>query len=117
MRERDIQARTVGYARAKGALARKLDFGMGWPDFLFLHAGRVLFVEFKTPEGRLSAMQQHVHAQLRNSGFVVHTVRDVEAGILLIDTFLSPHQAPSGVYCAGITKTALDHLGHQIPKL
>ena len=37
MRERDIQAKVVGYARTHGVIARKLDFGEGWPDYLLLH--------------------------------------------------------------------------------
>lgn len=95
MRERDVQAKTVGYARAKGCTARKLDFGEGWPDYLILHQGNALFVEFKSTIGRLRPLQEYVHSQLRNSGFVVHIINDSVEGKLMIDQFIKlPKRAP-----------------------
>jgi hypothetical protein len=105
MRERDVQGKTVGHARAKGILARKLDFGEGWPDYLFLHAGNAMFIEFKATEGRLRPLQEHVHKQLRNSGFVVHVVNQVEVGLAIIDAFLKlPKRASPVVDYRSITK-------------
>lgn len=89
VRERDIQARVVGYARAKQCLARKLDFGQGWPDYMILHHGELLFIEFKQASGRLTPLQEHIHAELRKRGFEVHVVRDIEHGILLIEKFVA----------------------------
>ncbi len=105
VRERDLQARVVNYARAKGAIARKLDFGMGWPDFMFIYDSKLLFVEFKTEVGRVSPLQAYVHSQLGNQGFVVCTVRDPFVGLHLIDALLgSPTQASLMVDCVVITE-------------
>lgn len=106
VRERDIQARTVSYARAKGCLARKLDFGQGWPDYMILHHGELLFMEFKTAKGHVTPLQQHIHAELRKRGFEVLVIRDIELGILAIEKFLAQPSNPVVDYSA-ITKELL----------
>jgi hypothetical protein len=87
MLESALQGKVVLHARAKGVLARKLDFGMGWPDVMFLYEGRVLFIEFKNLEGSLTKLQRHVHAELENHGFHVAVIRTVEDGVTLIDNW------------------------------
>lgn len=89
MRERDIQGKVVGYARSKGAMARKLDFGEGWPDYMFLYNGRVMFIEFKATGGRLAALQEHIIGLLEKHKFDVATVRDVQHGYELVDRFVA----------------------------
>jgi len=49
------------------------------PDLLVvLPGGRVVFLEVKTPTGRLTAAQQRVHAALAELGATVVVVRSVE---------------------------------------
>lgn len=88
MRERDIQAKVVGYARAHSVICRKLDFGEGWPDYLMLYKGRVLFMEFKGAGGRLQPLQGHVHAVLRKTGFDVLLIDSVVEGQAEVDAFV-----------------------------
>lgn len=64
-------------AKDAGFLSRKLN-GMGhaaWPDRMFLHHGRVFFVEFKRPSGVLTPLQFHMHKLLREHHMDVYTVR------------------------------------------
>jgi hypothetical protein len=89
MRERDIQGKVVGYARRQGVIARKLDFGAGWPDYMFLHMGEVLFIEFKQPGEKPKPLQQFVHGLLRNHDFKVRVVDDVTTGMDWIDQFIA----------------------------
>ena len=89
MRERDVQSKVVGYARRHGVIARKLDFGEGWPDYMFLYKGRILFIEFKSPVGHLRPLQGHVHGVLRNSGFVVYVVNESSKGFEIIYRFIA----------------------------
>jgi hypothetical protein len=89
MLERDIQARVVAYARKCGVIARKLDFGQGWPDYLLLFAGEVMFVEFKSDTGQLSLLQRHVAKILVDHGFKFRICRDVESGIRLVDQLVN----------------------------
>lgn len=88
MRERDVQAKVVGYARGRHVVARKLDFGEGWPDYMFLYDGRVLFMEFKGAGGRLRPLQEYMHAVLRKTGFTVMLVERAEVGQAIIDNFI-----------------------------
>jgi hypothetical protein len=103
MRERDVQSKVVGYARRLGVIARKLDFGEGWPDYLFLYRGRILFIEFKSTVGRLRPLQGHIHGVLRNSGFVVGVVNESTKGFEIIDRFIASTGNIS-VYCVDTTK-------------
>lgn len=88
LRERDIQRKVVESARRNNIIARKLDFGEGWPDYMFLCRGRVMFIEFKAPKGRTTPLQRYVHQLLRNNGFTVYVIRDVHEGNLAIQELL-----------------------------
>ena len=103
MKERDVQSKVVGYARRHGVIARKLDFGEGYPDYMFLYKGRVLFIEFKSTIGRLSPLQGHVHGVLRNSGFVVYVVNESVKGQEIVDRFIA-YSGNGVVDCVDTTK-------------
>jgi hypothetical protein len=48
----------------------------GWPDRqILLGKGRHVWVEFKTPTGRLTPLQEAVHRDLRSNGDEVHVIR------------------------------------------
>jgi hypothetical protein len=91
--EKSIQDSVVGYARGEFAmLAIKLSivgaFGvMGWPDFMFLFQGRVMFIEFKAPGAKSTPLQQLKQNTLRLAGFEVYEVDDAQVGKDLIATF------------------------------
>lgn len=87
MSESTIQLGTVKYARKSGVIARKLGFGEGWPDYMFLSKGRTLFIEFKRPGEKPTPIQNHMHELLRLAGFVVIVIDDIEAGVTAIDQF------------------------------
>jgi hypothetical protein len=104
MRERDVQAHVVGYARSHRVIARKLDFGQGWPDFMLLYEGRTMFMEFKGAGGRLMPLQEHVHKILRKAGFTVLVVDDVMEGQMAVQKFIA--QPSTGmVDYLGITRS------------
>jgi hypothetical protein len=77
--EARLEAACCRRAKALGMWPMKLwPLVTGLPDRLFLiptRGGRVWFVEFKAPDGRVSKRQQVVHAQLREMGFAVDVVR------------------------------------------
>lgn len=110
MKERVIQAKVVGYARSKGCLARKLDFGQGWPDVMFLHAGNMMFIEFKGTYGHLEPLQGHVHKLIREHGFKVYLCDDAADGCRLIDLFIDvDHAGKAVVDCSDIIKPKVQY--------
>lgn len=74
--EARIEKKSCAHATTKGWLARKLKThnNRGAPDRMFLRNGRVLFVEFKAPNGRLSKLQIYEHEQYFKKGIKVHVV-------------------------------------------
>lgn len=86
--ERQIQGKVVEFARHRKVLARKLSFGEGWPDYLFLYKGQVLFIEFKNTGEKQTALQKHVADLLREHGFVVLVIDHVLDGREAIRRFI-----------------------------
>jgi hypothetical protein len=87
MLERNLEARCVQFAKGTGCWALKLwPTVTGIPDRLVLMPkGRVWFVEFKTPQGKLSKRQEIVIAALRGMGFQVDVVRDFQTFAEMLD--------------------------------
>lgn len=85
MREIVIEEKVVEFAEASGWLARKCVYAgrRGSPDRWFFKAGRLLLVEFKKPGERPDAQQAREHERLRNAGFPVHVIDNIEAGCAL----------------------------------
>lgn len=88
MRESVIEARCVRYAKRTGCWALKLwPTVTGLPDRLVLMPrGRVWFVEFKTPAGRVSVRQTIVMAVLVKLGFRVDVIRDFVSFAKVLDS-------------------------------
>lgn len=81
MIEADVEGRLVRRVTKLGAKAIKVEaIGLrGFPDRLVLdHGGRLLFVETKSPTGRLSAQQKLWIGTLRRFGFQVEVPRTLE---------------------------------------
>lgn len=56
-------------------IAAKVEWSIdGFPDLIALRNGVTIFIETKTPEGKLRPLQEHRHKQLRNQGFQVFTL-------------------------------------------
>lgn len=80
MRESALQQKCNAIARAQGWWPFKLESSSetGLPDCMYLGScGRVRFVEFKQPTGRLSARQKIIINKLRSLGFDVQVIRTV----------------------------------------
>lgn len=86
LRESQIQRSVVELAKKQGFLAIKLTtlgrFGSsGWPDYMFLREGRVVFIEFKAPGKKTTPLQDSRHSALRRAGFKVYVVDNRQDGI------------------------------------
>ena len=57
----------------------------GCPDCIFMKQGRVIWMEFKSPTGRLSAQQTLRIAELIAHGIEVHVISDPAVGIAILD--------------------------------
>ena len=86
--EAAIQSKVVRFARENRVIARKLSFGEGWPDYLFLYSGTVLFIEFKSPGAKPEPLQRHIIGLLRAAGFQVEVVDNVVNGKAIIRRFI-----------------------------
>lgn len=90
MRESAIEKKVCDFAKANGWLVHpKAGAGYrGWPDRLFsrVDAGRtrMLFVEFKAPTGKPTALQAHTHQMLAAQEYEVHVINSVAAGKALL---------------------------------
>lgn len=90
MTERDLHKKVIQFCKQHAILAVKVDSSSqrGWPDLtLLLPCGQVLFVELKTPTGRLSKLQQYTHDRIKENNGHVYTIRSVEALGTLISQF------------------------------
>lgn len=87
MRESLIQSKVVEYALMKGIIARKLNFGEGWPDYMFLYGGLTLFIEFKATGEKPEPLQLYMHERIRNRSFQVEVVDNPDVGRQLIKEF------------------------------
>lgn len=90
MLEKDLQSKIVHLCRKHAILAVKVDStsSRGWPDLtLVLPCGTVLFVELKTPRGRLSELQKHVIGKLEANNANVYVIRSIDEFRQLLRTF------------------------------
>ena len=87
MRESTIEQAVCAYAKAKGCLSLKLagQNQKGQPDRMFLYQGRVLFIEFKAPGKRPTALQARWLDRLSDHTFHTACCDDIEAGKRLIN--------------------------------
>ncbi len=90
--ERSLQAACLKHARSLGVWGRKVETPAyrGFPDCMFLYGSRVLFVEFKHPNGtgRVSPLQAVDHVRLNDVGHGVEIIDDIENFQTLIHNFM-----------------------------
>jgi len=83
-----IQAKIVAYAKKRGCLSLRLNYG-GWPDRLFVTpTGAHVYVEFKRSDGYVSPLQAHRHTELRRRGCEVHVVSSYKQGVEVLNAHL-----------------------------
>jgi Holliday junction resolvase len=90
MTESTIERAVCAYAKNKGCIVMKLSGQnqRGQPDRMFLYQGRVLFIEFKAPGKRPTALQERWIDDLRRQGMFATWCDDIEKGKGLINFFL-----------------------------
>lgn len=79
--ERDLERYFSAQCKKHKLLTLKLHvrFARGWPDrIVALENGEVLWIELKRPGGKLSALQEKVHADLARLGHKVHVTYSKE---------------------------------------
>lgn len=87
--EKDIEKAVCAYAKKLGCLVYKFvsPGQRGVPDrMIILPFGTVVFIEFKTPQGKLSPIQEREIAKLREKGIRTHVVNNAETGKRLLDS-------------------------------
>jgi hypothetical protein len=87
MRESTIERAVCAYAKSRGCLVLKLSGPnqKGQPDRMFIRGGRVLFIEFKAPGKKPTALQMKWIADLFLQGMSAYSCDDIEAGKKMID--------------------------------
>lgn len=87
MRESTIEKTVCEYARKKGCTVMKLagPNQKGQPDRMILYLGRTMFIEFKAPGKKPTALQDRWLRQLRKQGFGAYPCDDSDYGKKLID--------------------------------
>lgn len=92
MIEKDIEEKICDAARDSGWLVLKLTSPSrrGAPDRMLIRDGDVVFLEIKTPKGRLSAPQVSCIKELRAHGATVGVVDSLKAAMEVLDKFNSP---------------------------
>jgi len=80
MLERDIEKKSCQWAVAQGWMSMKLVSSnhRSVMDRMFVRRGRVVFIEFKTPKGKLTDGQTREIARFRAAGAEVHVARSLE---------------------------------------
>jgi hypothetical protein len=74
--------------KAEGVVAGIPDLFLAWPQFHCRPPIAGLFIEIKTPKGKLSEAQNERHKNLRRGGYQVEVCRSAEETIELIKDYL-----------------------------
>lgn len=85
IKESIIEKKSCAWAKLTfGIRSFKITTYVGVPDRLFLHKGKVIFVEFKRLGEKPRVIQEHVHRVLRDEGFTVYVVDNFESFKLIV---------------------------------
>ena len=89
MRERDVENKVCRMARMRGWTVLKfVSPGMrGMPDRLMLRHGAAVFIEFKAPGRKPTALQRNAHDLLRDAGMTIYVVDDVDKGMFFLSAW------------------------------
>jgi len=91
MTESQIEKKVCQYAVSKGALQYKFSSPSrrSVPDRMFIIGGRVAFIEFKKPGGKLTKMQEREINKLADNGCLGAVIDSVETGKCFIDFWIA----------------------------
>lgn len=83
IRERDIEAKAVKLAKDNGWLTYKFvsPSQRGVPDRIFIKDGIVVFIEFKAPGKKPTALQAATIKKMQAQGCEVHVCDSVEGAV------------------------------------
>ena len=90
MTEAQIERKICEHAKLRGCIAYKFTSPgrAGVPDRLLIAPdGTVFMIEFKTPTGRLSALQINEHRRLNEHNVAVYVVDNVAEGKRIVDSY------------------------------
>lgn len=91
MTEKDVEREVCKYARTQyAAMTPKFTSPgtSGVPDRIFIFPdGRILFVEFKSPTGRLTHLQERMRLLFEGYRQTVFVINDISTGKQKIDAF------------------------------
>lgn len=87
LRESAIEKAVVGHAKKIGVRSVKLNGpgDRGKADRMFLRDGRVIFIEFKRPGGKPTALQLKWQREMTALGFTSLIVDSIKDGIIEIE--------------------------------
>jgi len=93
--ESTVEDEVCAWAENNGWLVRKMGYTgrRGCPDRFLFGYGRIMMIEFKRPNGKLSANQRREHHRMRDAGLEVRVVEYAEDGI---DILRSAMREPRG---------------------
>ena len=88
--ERDVQRKVIAHAKQLGAYARKFSSpaNAAVPDYIVLHRGRALFIEFKRRGKRPTPNQEDELRQIREQAFLIFVIDDVPVGKFILELVL-----------------------------
>lgn len=89
-KEQELRLKCIKYAKSKGWTHLRLHFGpgaaKGWPDDIFLYPGaRMIWAEFKAPDGVVSDIQKERIKTLKSLGCIAAACRNYEKFANAID--------------------------------
>jgi hypothetical protein len=88
-RESEIQEKVTKWAYFNGLLPVRINVTgrKGWPDYGYGYKAHMCFIEFKRPGAKPEPLQAHVHGVLKEYGFKVYVVDDIDVGIKLLENW------------------------------
>ena len=104
MLEREIEAAVCAYAKSRGFLTYKFSSPnhIGVPDRMFLAPYQQAFwIEFKREGGTATPVQERECLKIRNCGFEVYLIDNVEDGKEVIDNHFEMAEMSKVAYAMG----------------
>lgn len=104
MKEIDVESKVMSWAKAHNMTVLKLNLigNTGWPDRVFLYAGRQIFIEFKRPGEDLKRNQPARIEELVDQGFTVGVFDNVDNCTRLLETTLLSERWRNSLYQTGV---------------
>jgi hypothetical protein len=74
----------------------------GWPDRIFLHKGRVLFIEFKRVGEDPTPLQVWRHKMLKQQCFQIEVCEEYYHAVRILEAFLEAPRLPEAGHAADV---------------